>query len=93
MRALRERNRQHVRVLKESQPCTDCGNFYPHYVMQYDHIGSDKVADVSRLVQAGTYSIARIEAEIAKCELVCANCHAKRSWQRMLNNGEVAESG
>lgn len=66
---------------EKSKPCVDCGVSYPYYVMQFDHIGSDKVAGVG--VLARTASIERVKAEIAKCELVCANCHAERTWQRL----------
>ena len=78
----RQAAREHVWGLKENSPCTDCGLHYPHYVMQYDHL-DNKVLDVSRMVQDG-YSIATIDKEIAKCELVCANCHCVRTWNRRL---------
>jgi hypothetical protein len=74
--------RLHVQRLKEESPCTDCKNFFPHYVMQWDHL-SDKLYDVSRAVQDGL-SIKTIEAEIAKCELVCANCHCVRTHNRRM---------
>ncbi|QGH79901.1 HNH endonuclease [Streptomyces phage Bordeaux] len=76
----REVAREHVQKLKEASPCTDCGNHFPHYVMQWDHLG-DKKMDVSRMVQSGN-SIETIEKEIAKCELVCANCHCIRTHNR-----------
>lgn len=77
-RAVRDR----VQSLKEATPCTDCGISYPYVVMQFDHVRGDKVANVSRLV-ARLAAWHRIEAEIAKCELVCANCHALRTHRRL----------
>lgn len=71
---------QKVQALKEAEPCTDCGIKYPYYVMQYDHIGDDKVMNVTRLARSASWS--RILQEIAKCELVCANCHAARTHKR-----------
>lgn len=70
-----------VQKLKE-EPCTDCQKTYPFYVMQFDHVRGDKVDAVSKLM---THSVSRkvIEAEIAKCELVCANCHAIRTYKRV----------
>ncbi len=38
-----------------------------------------------RLVQHG-YSLARIMAEIAKCDVRCRNCHAKVTYERMGDN-------
>ena len=59
-------------------PCTDCGgNFHPE-AMQFDHTG-EKFAGISDML---TYGIDRILAEISKCELVCANCHAVRTFIR-----------
>ncbi len=71
-----------LRTLKESLPCTDCREFHPHYVMDYDHLG-DKVLNISNAVGNG-WSKKKIQEEIDKCELVCANCHRKRTHARML---------
>lgn len=83
----RERNRKRkaavqdfVRQYKESHPCTDCGVQYPFYVMQFDHTGTDKTAHVA--VLAAKTTLPRVMEEIAKCEVVCANCHAARTYNR-----------
>ena len=48
--------------------------------MQWDHLpGQVKVADVSAM---GLYTKDEILAEIAKCELVCTNCHIIRTGKR-----------
>lgn len=80
-KARRKARNDYVIKLKSENPCVDCGKFYHYCQMQYDHIGTDKVTEVSKLVKNGT--IDKIQAEIDKCELVCANCHALRSWQRL----------
>lgn len=67
--------------VKQANPCTDCNAFYPYYVMQFDHTGSDKESNVSDMANR-SLSLARTKNEIAKCELVCANCHAVRTWER-----------
>jgi hypothetical protein len=77
---LRIRNRDFIKEIKESNPCTDCGEFYPYYVMHYDHI-YDKNGSVSDLSRASS-SLDRIQKEIDNCELVCANCHAERTYSR-----------
>lgn len=63
----------------KSEPCVDCGGKYPPYVMQFDHIGDDKFRPVSEMTN---YSLEKVLAEISKCELVCANCHAIRTHNR-----------
>jgi hypothetical protein len=60
----------------------DCKKKYPPYVMDFDHRDrSEKAFEVGR----GLYvSIKRLLIEIAKCDVVCANCHRERTH----GNGE-----
>ena len=78
-RKARNARREKLKELK-SGPCTDCGVSYPYYVMQFDHVGTDKVADVSKLISLKAWQT--VLDEIKKCELVCANCHAERTHFR-----------
>ncbi|MFD0838373.1 hypothetical protein [Williamsia serinedens] len=68
---------------KTSRGCTDCGwNKHPK-ALELDHLpGCVKVAPLSRMVADTRYSIEQIKAEIAKCEVVCANCHRIRTFTR-----------
>lgn len=85
----RDKYRVNSRTLKESRPCFDCGVFYPYYVMDWDHRDSKgKVAGVSQLVSSGYVS--KTKKEIEKCDLVCANCHRIRTFQRL---GERSSKG
>lgn len=53
--------------------------------MQWDHLpGQEKLGEISRL---STGARAVILREIAKCELVCANCHALRTARRATTRG------
>jgi hypothetical protein len=50
--------------------------------MHWDHLPeAEKQGEVSILMKR-TQSRRRVLEEIAKCELVCANCHAVRSFER-----------
>jgi hypothetical protein len=71
-------NREYIKTLKENASCKDCGNKYPHYVMQFDHLKDKRFNIGSRT------SVSRLTllTEIEKCEIVCANCHAKRTYER-----------
>jgi hypothetical protein len=71
-----------VREIKEQTPCTDCGVTYPHYILDFDHLEDDKTDGLSEMMHVGS-SWGKIQAEIDKCEVVCSNCHRKRSWLRM----------
>lgn len=72
-----ERTRTIVRKLK-SVPCMDCGQRYPYYVMDFDH-REDKEFTISK---RRAYSIEKLLAEIAKCDVVCSNCHRIRTFNR-----------
>ena len=69
------------RALKDA-PCSDCGGRFHHSAMAWDHRPSErKKFDVRNMVRK-THSKRQILQEIAKCDLVCANCHAVRSFRR-----------
>lgn len=57
-------------------PCIDCGESDP-IVLQFDHRdGVEKFNNVSSMRNNG---IKKIQEEIDKCEVRCANCHARRT--------------
>ena len=81
--AYRDSIRKFVQEIKENTPCHDCGNFYPYYVMDFDHINaSEKENGINFLSSTGR--IGALKKEIVKCELVCANCHRQRTHMRAL---------
>jgi len=66
---------------KSARPCKDCNRFFPACCMDYDHLpGCIKAENLSKMVGKPECKIADMEAEITKCELVCANCHRIRSY-------------
>jgi hypothetical protein len=77
--------REWYRELKEGEPCTDCRGVFHHAAMQWDHLpGLAKKRKVSNMVRRGLHRGTILE-EIAKCELVCANCHAVQTFDRSRN--------
>lgn len=74
--------REFIRQAKDV-PCTDCSVRYPYYVMQFDHLNG-KTFTIGML---SNRSLSAVEAEIAKCEVVCANCHAERTHVRRSSGG------
>lgn len=66
---------------KKECPCTDCKKRFPFYVMDFDHReGEEKDFIVSRGWLTGSKK--RVLDEIAKCDVVCANCHRIRTYRR-----------
>lgn len=74
-----ERHRQLWTYLCE-HPCVDCGEGDP-VVLEFDHL-RDKVANVSKMANLSRPWAAILE-EISKCEVVCANCHRRRTAERL----------
>ena len=82
IKARRKRQREVARAFIVSylrlHPCVDCGES-DIVVLEFDHL-RDKTSNVSYLISTG--EIPRIKEEIAKCDVVCANCHRRRTSER-----------
>lgn len=84
----KEQKRRQVREVKawffefkSTIVCVDCRSSVHPAALQWDHLpGVEKVANVSDLIESGL----RLKAlkEMEKCEPVCANCHAVRTYTR-----------
>lgn len=66
--------------------CKDCGLWGPAEVLTFDHVKGEKKFNIGPSWNVGR---AALEEEVAKCEVVCANCHAIRTKQR----GKEKKSG
>lgn len=77
----RQKKREFIRDAKK-KPCTDCGVQYPYYVMQFDHVSGVKKFNFSS-AHVDFKRFDQIIDEIAKCEVVCSNCHAARTYSRL----------
>lgn len=69
-------------VSEKDNPCTDCGGRFPGPAMQFDHVPErgPKLFQLGMMDTRRKYSLAELKAERAKCDLVCANCHAIRTF-------------
>lgn len=82
----REKARRHdrlawLRSLKDG-PCVDCGGRFDPVAMDFDHREAGSKSFALSQVSRG-YSFKRMLEEIAKCDLVCANCHRVRTRDRL----------
>jgi hypothetical protein len=87
-KALRDTTRRaevkaYIDKIKTATPCADCRKKFPPVCMDFDHVEA-KVRTVSGLV-SGAYRLELVKEEIARCELVCANCHRIRTAKRKQN--------
>ena len=59
-------------------PCADCGETDP-VVLEFDHL-RDKDFSISKGIPDRNWQ--SVLDEIAKCDVVCANCHRRRTAKR-----------
>lgn len=62
----------------KAHPCTDCGEEDP-VVLEFDHL-RDKAFDIGAGLTSTSWQ--KLLDEIEKCEVVCANCHRRRTARR-----------
>lgn len=81
VRRNKKRVAEFIEEYKRARSCVDCGfsgKEFP-YVLDFDHLDKNKKFNIGSWSHA-VLSIEAIEQEIQKCELVCANCHRKRTF-------------
>jgi hypothetical protein len=67
--------------IKTTAGCTDCGYSVHASALDFDHLpGYVKTGPIAGNIARG--SLRLLFEEIAKCEVVCANCHRVRTWRR-----------
>ncbi len=79
----RARWRYHADLLDRlrSVQCADCGGTFAQCSMDFDHRDpSAKVRPVMSMIS--NFGLDKIMAEVAKCDIVCANCHRLRTIER-----------
>jgi hypothetical protein len=72
----RLRNQIFIKEYLVVHPCVDC-KCSDIRCLEFDHIRGDKEFCISLAVR-DMYSLERIQKEIEKCEVRCANCHKIR---------------
>lgn len=71
----------------KAKPCEDCGNRFPPECMDFDHINPRTKKFAVSSAAVGGRSVDAVQVEIAKCRLVCANCHRIRTARQQRRRG------
>lgn len=88
----KERIGEFYNQLKATLKCAQCGENHPA-TLQFHHCDpQNKDFNLSEAVREG-YSIERIKREVAKCTVLCANCHAKEHYKWARRNKKPSEEG
>ena len=71
-----EKSRNYIWEYLSNNPCIQCGESDP-VVLEFDHVDRNtKVNNVSELLK---FSIEKVKKEIEKCQVLCANCHRRKT--------------
>ncbi len=89
------KNKKYIYDILLKNPCVVCGESDPA-CLDFDHIDpSEKEFHISQSVYM---SAKKVQKEIEKCQVLCANCHRKKTakqfgWYSWLNLEDTTASG
>ena len=86
---LRQRRNDFVNRAK-MRPCADCGIQYNPWVMHFDHRDPSQKKNCISMIKS--HSFENLKVEIAKCDVVCANCHCERTHKQWIS-GFISRTG
>jgi hypothetical protein len=72
---------EYLQDLKSNTPCVDCNFTYFYWAMDFDHVRGEKYFRIGQYSNK-VLSLKMVKEEVAKCELVCSNCHRHRTCVR-----------
>jgi hypothetical protein len=72
--------RQWLREYKQALACAACGEAHPA-TLDFHHTDAANKEFTIGDATNHRWSKRRLLEEIAKCEILCANCHRKRHWK------------
>ena len=78
-RRRREAARAFIREHLAEHPCADCGE-EDLLVLEFDHHRGEKDQEIARLLAGAR--LERLRREVERCEVVCVNCHRRRTATR-----------
>lgn len=77
------RNIEYTKRVKSEMGCSGCGTTEVAVLDFHHRDPSNKGADISRLARSGR-SVATIQKEIDKCDVMCCNCHRMTHYNASL---------
>lgn len=87
-----EKTRSYIYEYLAEHPCIICGESDP-VVLEFDHRNpNEKDGNVSELIK---FSLKKVQVEINKCDVMCANCHRRKTaeqfgtWKTTTGYGKI----
>lgn len=83
---------EYLRQIKAQASCKHCGENHPA-VLQFHHRNpGEKEFEVSAFIYHQKGGLKKLEAEIAKCDVLCANCHLKYHYINSPRCANISDS-
>jgi hypothetical protein len=79
MKERRQKIATYVREIKANSKCERCSEAHPSCLQFHHKNPEEKDLHIKEAVRNG-WSFERLQKEIDKCEILCANCHFKEHW-------------
>lgn len=77
-REFQRKRKEMLNALKLSNGCKVCGYNEHPAALHFNHVCGDKLFNIS---QDSKKAWGRIIEEVAKCEVLCANCHSVHTYE------------
>ncbi len=85
-----EKRRQWLAEYKSNLSCARCGESHPATLTFHHRKPSEKSFEIGNMLRFKV-GLKRLIAEIQKCEVLCAICHAKEHWSHLFTRAGVAQ--
>lgn len=73
------KNKKEMYAYLQAHGCIDCGE-KDIRVLEFDHVYGKPKYNISTLAGSTKWSSSKLQKEIAKCQVRCANCHKRRHF-------------
>jgi 5-methylcytosine-specific restriction endonuclease McrA len=81
--AVRKRNKEYVWQYLQDKSCMECGEADP-IVLEFDHRNpKEKDCSIADAMHIRMFSLVRLQKEIYKCDILCANCHRRKTAKQL----------
>jgi hypothetical protein len=77
----RQRNTNFINRVKLKFGCKFCGYKEHSQALQFDHINKKEKYENISILKGKCVSINTLKEEMRKCQILCANCHAVKTYQ------------
>ena len=81
VRKRKNKNYKLIRKIKLDSGCEICGYNKHHVALDFDHL--DRKTKITSVGQMVNFSWKRIQKEINKCRILCANCHRIETYKQI----------